>query len=296
MSALFTPDSKMTQAGQAALVAQVAQAIESACQAEVSAFKPGNVSLTSSGHGMSAEQFLLSARAIAAPMAKMGLSVGERILAGVKATHDVVDCNTNLGIILLFSPLITAFYSKMPAQSLQDATQILLKSLTVVDAEAAFTAIALANPGGLGDAQHDVRQKARITLLAAMMEATARDTIAQAYSSGYHCQFGLGRQSFDKAISRWGEESWGVLACYLAILAEYPDSHIARKYGLTKACAASEVAAHWRDTLDQTTDPQTLLPGLMEWDSALKQEGVNPGTSADHSAAVLLIKRLEALQ
>jgi triphosphoribosyl-dephospho-CoA synthetase len=34
----------------------------------------------------------------------------------------------------------------------------------------------------------------------------------------------------------------------------------------------------------------------MEWDKELKQEGVNPGTSADSCAAVLLIKRLEALQ
>lgn len=273
----------------------VAQVIESACRAEVAAFKPGNVSLVSSGHGMNAEQFLLSARAIAAPMAEMGLSVGERILVGVRATRRVVDCNTNLGIILLFSPLITAFYRKMPAQSLQDSIQITLHNLTLADAEAAFTAIALANPGGLGDAQHNVRQKARITLLEAMMEAASWDTIAQAYSSGYDWQFGRGCQSFDEALHRWRDESWGVLACYLAVLAEYPDSHIARKYGPEKARAISEVAAHWRDALARTKDPQSLLPGLMEWDSALKQEGFNPGTSADICAAVLLIKRLEAL-
>jgi triphosphoribosyl-dephospho-CoA synthase len=278
-----------------AMSGALAQAIESACRGEVTAFKPGNVSLASGGHGMSAEQFLLSAQAIAAPMAEMGLSVGERILVGVKATQKVVDCNTNLGIILLFSPLITAFYRKMPAQSLQNSIQITLNNLTLGDAEAAFTAIALANPGGLGETQHDVRQKARITLLEAMMEAASRDTIAQAYSSGYDWQFGRGCQSFNEALRRWGDESWGVLACYLAVLAEYPDSHIARKYGPEKARAISEVATHWRDALGRTSDPQSLLPGLMEWDKELKREGINPGTSADSCAAVLLIKRLEAL-
>ena len=67
--------------------------------------KPGNVSVASPGHGMSADDFRASAAAILEPMTQPEVSVGERILASISATRSVVGCNTNLGIVLLCAPL-----------------------------------------------------------------------------------------------------------------------------------------------------------------------------------------------
>src|SRR5713101_6742331 len=78
---------------------RLAQALKSACLAEIRAPKPGNVSIYSAGHGMTAQQFEASANAIAAPLTVPGTSVGERILRAVQATQQAVGCNTNLGIV-----------------------------------------------------------------------------------------------------------------------------------------------------------------------------------------------------
>jgi triphosphoribosyl-dephospho-CoA synthase len=274
----------------------VAEAVEWACRQEASAFKPGNVSPDSPGHGMTAHDFLLSAKAIAQPMAIRGYSVGERILAGIEATRQVVSCNTNLGIVLLFSPLIAAFYRQDNRKSLQKALKSVLQELTVDDAEKAYAAIRLANPGGLGHSEtQDVRDKPTVTLLAAMQEAMERDAIALAYVKGYDFVFRVGLPALRNALRRYGSESWGILACYLALLAEYPDSLIRRKFGERQAQAVSAAARRWRDLLAKAPSPNAWMPQLQLWDAELKRDGLNPGTTADLTAAVLLIDRLQTL-
>ena len=88
--------------------ALVAEALRNACITDVTAFKPGNVSLASPGHGMHAEDFVTSAQAVAEVIVTPGLRVGERILRAVEATREVVAFNTNLGIVLLCAPLVHA--------------------------------------------------------------------------------------------------------------------------------------------------------------------------------------------
>ena len=87
---------------------QLSNCIQWACEQEVMAPKPGNVNAYSDGHQMQVDDFLRSAAAIAPVMAKPDLTVGQRILQGVIATRRVVDCNTNLGIILPFAPIMQA--------------------------------------------------------------------------------------------------------------------------------------------------------------------------------------------
>ncbi len=83
-------------------------AYEQACRLEIEALKPGNVHLFADGHGMTAEQFLLSARVSAGPLTDPDLPVGRRILEAVRATRQAVGTNTNLGIVLLAAPLACA--------------------------------------------------------------------------------------------------------------------------------------------------------------------------------------------
>src|SRR5260370_20412404 len=127
-----------------------------ACRLDVETMKPGNVSVDSAGHGMTAAQFIASADAAASALFTHGATVGARILDAVSRTRDVAGCNTNLGIVLLAAPLAAALdlLTASPADDIawRTATERLLATLDLDDARAAYRAIALANPGGLGDA------------------------------------------------------------------------------------------------------------------------------------------------
>ena len=92
----------------------VAAAVWQACIEELEAPKPGNVSFASAGHGMTADDFVASARCTADVLGAPGLSLGERVLAGVRATRAAVGCNTNLGIVLLCAPLAQAALEDEP--------------------------------------------------------------------------------------------------------------------------------------------------------------------------------------
>src|SRR6516225_5568568 len=80
---------------------QVRSAYLAACRAELQALKPGNVHVFAAGHGMSIADFEASAVASAGALSDPALPVGERILRAV-------DCNTNLGLLLLAAPLAAA--------------------------------------------------------------------------------------------------------------------------------------------------------------------------------------------
>ena len=80
-----------------------------ACELDVTVRKPGNVSVASPGHGMTAEQFIASAEAAAAPLFEPGRS-GRRAhrARGRRRRWAAAGCNTNLGIVLLCAPIAAA--------------------------------------------------------------------------------------------------------------------------------------------------------------------------------------------
>src|SRR5437667_418945 len=86
----------------------------------------------------------------------------DKIVEAVQATRLVARTNTNLGIILLLSPL-----AAVPAgESLRDGLLPVLDRLDIADADATYEAIRLANPGGLGrvpeqDVSHEPTQNLR---------------------------------------------------------------------------------------------------------------------------------------
>jgi triphosphoribosyl-dephospho-CoA synthase len=79
------------------------------------------------------------------------------------------------------------------------------------------------------------------------------------------------------------------------MLAQYPDSHIERKYG--------ERYSEWikaeMETLDRAMqtayEPKELLPVLYDLDKAFKAQRINPGTTADITVATVLVVLLEQL-
>lgn len=291
-------------AASAAVVADfTARAFIRSCRDEVEALKPGNVHVFADGHGMTVDDFLRSADAAAPALCAPGAPVGARILGAVRATFAAVGLNTNLGIVLLCAPLaaaaeLAARRRQQPRPPLRAALREALAGLTRQDAQAAFDAIVLASPGGLGAAdRQDVRAPARVGLLEAMGEAAGRDRIAFQYADAFSDVFGRGLEALKNARGRGLKPPWLASAVYLEFLAAIPDTHISRKFGADAARATSESAEPLRAALAAASASETaaLEPALTAFDHRLKADGLNPGTSADLTAATLFADRLNSL-
>jgi triphosphoribosyl-dephospho-CoA synthase len=256
--------------------------------------KPGNVTRYQDFHDTTCEDFLISAWAAAPVFAEADkLAVGDLILKARRASSQYVKSNTNLGIILLFAPLAKAALDPTPGP-LRRRLHNVLKTLTVDDCQKAYTAIRETQPGGIGKLdKHDVRDEPAITLLEAMDIAKDRDSVALEYSSDYRITFALGYPALLKA--REESRCWtdAVVQAFLTVLAEVPDTLIARKLGREKA---KEVSIMAKETLDAG------MPGTEDWkkaqanlDSYLREDHnhLNPGTTADLITASLFVLFIE---
>ena len=260
---------------------------QAACIWEVMARKVGNVHTAAPFPGTTATDFLLSAAAVNLPFADdCGRGVGLAVWAAAEATREMVGQNTNLGIILLLAPLV-AVRRSLP---LRDGLPGVLAGLTVDDAECAYKAIRLANPGGLGDApEQDVRAEPTVTLLEAMRLAADRDLVARQYANGFADVFEFGVPAFLDGLARFGCVEAAIVDSQLRWLAEYPDSLIARKNG---PAAAEEVRRRAADLLKlggiATPDGRRAGVAL---DKHLRSDGnkLNPGTTADLITACLFV-------
>jgi triphosphoribosyl-dephospho-CoA synthase len=273
---------------------EIAAAFRAACRDELEAPKPGNVHALADGHRMTAAQFIRSADAAAAPLCAPGVRVGGRILGAVEATFAAAGMNTNLGIILLCAPLAAA--ADREGSDLRGALSEVLSALDREDAEGAFAAIRRAAPGGLGRAErHDVFAPATATLRQAMAEAADRDRIAQQYVSDFTDVFALGEPVLRAALARGLARKWATLAVYLGFLASFPDTHVVRKHGAATAETVRVHAVQLRARLEEADQPDELLADLMRWDATLKEQAINPGTSADLTVATLFVHRLRTI-
>ncbi len=269
-----------------------------ACEAELHAFKPGNVSLHSAGHGMTADDFLVSARVSAPALARPGAAVGQRVLGAIEATHEAVGCNTNLGIVLLAAPLLAAAQSG--TGGLRRRLQGVLAGLDEEDCRLVYRAIRLASPAGMGKAeQADISGEPSITLREAMALAADRDSIAAQYVNGYAEVFGTGvaalREWPGQAPAALRDAQWATVACYLRFMSTLPDSHVMRKFGPERAKRLQMEAKRVENALGTCQNCPDAEHLLRQLDEALKREGINPGTSADLTVASLMAERLEAL-
>lgn len=272
----------------------IKQAVIASFKGEIEALKPGNVSVYAAGHGMSADDFILSARVSTPALCMAGAGVGRRILAGVKATRSALDCNTNLGMLLLFAPIVKAAEQGFADEDqLREKLAATLAGLTDRDTAEVFAAIRLADPGGLGEAgAHDVRRPPDCSLLRAMTAAADRDSVARQYSNNFAQIFGPGLANIKYFFKRWNHVEWATVACYLTFLSALPDSHIQRKYGRREAenllAEAKDLTAEYK----QATDPASCIGRLQNFDRRLKIKKYNPGTTADLTAASLLVYNL----
>ncbi|HEY8036608.1 MAG TPA: triphosphoribosyl-dephospho-CoA synthase [Methylobacter sp.] len=307
---------------------QLSELYQQACEVDVQAFKPGNVSVYADGHDMTVADFRISAKVSADPLCNPDYSLGEKIYYAVKATREAVGCNTNLGIILLCAPLIQAIShttawkqddcmdaggratqgavaeveqrrEQLPNHSgftLRQAVTKVISNTTIEDADWVFKAIALASPGGLGSSdQQDVNEKASVTLVEAMKIASTKDRIALQYTTDYQDIFNFLVLRYNISLNRWGDRNWAAAAVYADMLSQFPDSHIERKYGNQYSEMVATKMAQLSEELSKTDNPEQIKPLLFCLDQEFKHCGINPGTTADMIVATVFAAFLEEL-
>jgi len=262
-----------------------------ACELDVTALKPGNVRVGAPAHGMSAEDFIRSARACAPALGQRGATLGQRVLEAIRCTQQVVRCNTNLGIVLLAAPL---FCAAETGADLRSTVAQQLAQLDLRDASLVYQAIRLARPGGMGTSgRHDLSTEPQVTLLEAMREAQHRDSVARQYAQAYRDVFELGLPHWVDALARFGNESWAATSLYLVYLSTWRDSLIERKFGSATAQAVSDRARDLHSQLCSYSEPDDDIKArLLSWDDELRSAGLNPGTSADMTVATVFAAKL----
>jgi len=264
-----------------------------ACRAELNALKPGNVHIYGAGHGMEVATFERACDAAAPFIANADLSVGQRILRATEASVSITGVNANLGIVLLSAPLAKAAQEVTFDMGLRRTLAVLLSQLDEDDADAAFAAIRLANPAGLGKVEKgDVSvSNPRMTLTEAMYLAAGRDRIANAYVTAYSDVFDVALPALEDAQATGERPDLAVTTLHMTLLAAFPDSHIARKWGPDVAADVQERARNlehaWRPIVSIKS-----FNDLLEFDRQLKELGYNPGTTADFVVATILAQSL----
>jgi triphosphoribosyl-dephospho-CoA synthase len=266
-------------------------AAQLACLLEVSADKPGNVTWGKAFRDMRFIDLMVSAAAIGPALRDAaGRPVGETILRAIQDTQQFVGTNTNLGMVLLLAPLARAAGRGHP-RGLRAGLEEVLQGLTVEDARLAFQAIRLASPGGLGDsAAHDVHDiELRGTLLEAMAVARERDAVAREYVTGFEITFGIGYPALARFWRDGRAFSDAVVQTALTILAQVPDTLIARKEGLDTATQVSRSVGHVLRAGGAFSE--SGREALQALDHAMRDEHhrLNPGTTADLTTASIFV-------
>jgi triphosphoribosyl-dephospho-CoA synthase len=269
---------------------EIAAAAQLACLLEASAPKPGNVSPGIAFHDMRYEDFLASAAAIAPAFLDAGTQpIGETIRRAVVDTRRWTSANTNLGIVLLLAPLARAAHASSP-RALRDRVRAVIETTTVSDAAAVYSAIRLARPGGLGEAAAEgIAASPTVTLADAMSLASDRDDIAREYVTGFERTFTVGAPALAKARGAGLDWTDAIVECYLALLANSPDTLIMRKLGPHAADLVRNRAIEVRAAGGMRTNSGRRAVAQFDQELRDARNSRNPGTTADITAAAIFV-------
>jgi len=257
-----------------------------ACVLEAAAPKAGNVHRSADFEALTFHDFLASAVAIAPAIdAARQTALGRTVLDSIVATRQVVSTNTNLGIVLLLSPL-AAVPRATPLSTA--AIHEVLAGLTSDDCRLVYAAIRMAVPGGLGKVKDmDVADEPPADLLLAMHAAADRDLVARQYVDDF-------RLVLDEALPHliagrpigWSLTE-SIIHTHLLLLARYEDSLIIRKCGNETAKQVSAMAGGVLAA--GGPGDEAYYQALTDFDFWLRTDGHrrNPGTTADLIAAAL---------
>lgn len=287
--------------------------------------KPGNVHRTQDFHDMVFEDFLLSGIAIGETMqkaarkgAKYGenpqfynkIGLGQLILDAVIETDHWVANNTNLGIIMLLTPICAAagMFNEVETNKekfhyyFRDKIDQIMKSTTPQDAVNLYKAINIADAGGMGEQEElDVSSDSssqklldeEINMFSVLEMSSAWDRLSYELTHHMPVTFDIGFPLFKKIQWEYGTNQ-ATVQTFLAILSQIPDTLISRKFGEEKA---HDVCSSAKSILEEggilTKNGQKLLE---KFDRELIKKGLNPGTTADFTASSIMIAYLDSYE
>ena len=208
--------------------------IKFACDTEMKSLKPGNVHQYSQSYDMHVKDFFKSSLIISKCLTKNNLNLGKKILTSVNEIQDKIKKNTNLGIILMLSPIVTVVQKEgiISKEELLKKINSLIKKQNIKNSIPIFKAIALTSPGGLGfSKKYDVNKLPKTNLYKAMEYSKKRDLIARQYYNGFKDIFNIGVPAYKKFYNKWGKVNWALTGVYLTFLKKFNDSHITRNKG-----------------------------------------------------------------
>jgi len=290
----------------------VAKIAQLAAALEVSGHpKPGNVHRTQDFDDMSFEDFIISAIVIGDTMheaAERGaklkdeldfspIRIGGLILKAIEETQEWVSKNTNLGIVMLLTPIASAagMVTRGDLQGLREMVNRIMLQTTARDAVDLYEAIAIAQPGGMGECdQFDVNDekskdkilKENVTLFDVLKLSSSWDLIARELTSSMPITFNIGFPAF-KETHQVADMNSAVVQTFLTILSNFPDTLIQRKHGSELSETVTEEAREVLEKGGILTDQGRKA--LKSFDRRLRRMGVNPGTTADLTASSIMV-------
>jgi triphosphoribosyl-dephospho-CoA synthase len=302
---------------------QISQSLELAILFEVSADKPGNVNLIVGFEGTRYEHFLASAVATT-PFFELAAERGVEVSRGhihisnVELGRIIRDCvaevnawqhggNTLLGTVILLSPIAVAAGMTPDNENifeipkLRENIKVVVESTTPEDAIEVYKAIKIANPSGLGTVPEldindpnsiDMMRKEKISLYDVFMIASKYDTVCSEWVKNYPITFDVAYPYMAEQIEETKALTVAIIHTFLKVLAEYPDTFIARKAGFKRA---NEISFKAKEILQRGGfKTSSGRKALDKFDRVLRKAGnsLNPGTTADIIAAALALINL----
>jgi triphosphoribosyl-dephospho-CoA synthase len=293
--------------------------LELAVLLEASAHKPGNVSVVTNFEKTRYEHFLASAVAASSSFesaAERGIAVSEdRIdLSDVGVGQFIKSCvsdinawqhggNTLLGTVILLSPMavaagMTMVKERFDVPALRKNLKLVVESTTAKDAVDVYEAIRIANPSGLGKAPDlDINDPTateriidqKISLFEVFKIAEKYDTICSEWTKNYPVTFDLAFPSLTNRLRNSPDPGLGIVQTFLQVLAEVPDTFIARKTSIEKA---RQISFKAREVVELGGVETSIgRKSLYKLDGELKESTnlLNPGTTADIIGAALAL-------
>jgi triphosphoribosyl-dephospho-CoA synthase len=293
----------------------VAKTAQIASVLEVSGHpKPGNVHRTRDFPDMVFEDFLISGVVIGDTMKKAAqrgfeygkksdnlekIGIGKLIKEAVLETDKWIANNTNLGIVMLLTPLSAAAGMTNDIDELPEKVDDIMRATTPSDASNLYDAINIADAGGMGEqddldvGSEDAKKQLfdrNINMFDVLDLSSQWDMLAYELTRTMPITFEIGYPTFKGA-----KESHGInkatVQTFLSILSIYSDTLIARKYGVEVAQKVTE------DANLLISEGGILSDGgmdrLKEFDNELVEKNLNPGTTADLTASSVMVALLD---
>ncbi|MBE6499492.1 MAG: ATP--dephospho-CoA triphosphoribosyl transferase CitG [Methanobrevibacter thaueri] len=282
-----------------AKLAQIASALE------VSGYpKPGNVHRTRDYDDMVFEDFIISGIVIGDTIREACMDVdcdnprlGKFILEAVRETDRWIKNNTNLGIVMMITPIAVAASISDSFDDVRENIKLVMANTCVDDACDLYDAINIADAGGMGNqdeydvssdsAKEELRSNNQ-TMFDVLKISAPWDMLAREMTSDMPAVFEIGFPTYNELV---GEKSFNE-ACvltFLTILSHVPDTLISRKYDSDEALKVSLMA---RDLL-KLRDSADFVDALGDFDDFLFKNKLNPGTTADLTAASIFVSLLK---